>query len=459
MRRIAIVGSGIAGLLTAHGLRRAGHEVTLYSDRTSRQWMEESTPTGVAGRFHRALSYDRELDLAYWDDNPAYIDGVALAFCAKPRNRLLTLNGRVSHKAMGIDVRAMSARWMDELERRGGKVLIEPVDVGRLDAIAAQHDLTVVAVGKADLCRIFERNGPRSVYTKPQRNLAMAIIRGRPLQEPGEAMKTVRFNVVEKDGEAFWMPFVHKSGEPLWAILFEAKPGRRMDRFGEVKSGEQMLARMREVMRDLFPWASAWLEPFTLADPRGWLAGAFTPTVRDPVGKLPSGRVVTGVGDTLMLFDPVGGQGANNGTRMAKHLVTAVNARGDGPFDAEWMTRTFESFWEADGHHSWDFNNILLEPMTPAGRLLMMAGYGSDAVADTAAQRIANAFSENFDDPRTFTPVLQSTAAARKAIAGVGGHWATGLLRGLTGVARGQLLQAMGRPPGHPTTVATVSPG
>ncbi len=30
------------------------------------------------------------------------------------------------------------------------------------------------------------------------------------------------------------------------------------------------------------------------------------------------------------------------------------------------------------------------------------------------------------------------------------------LLRGVTGVARGQLRQAMGRPPGHPTTAAAV---
>jgi hypothetical protein len=456
MRRIAIVGSGITGLLTAHGLRRAGHEVTLYSDRTSKQWLEDSRPTGAAGRFHRALSYDRELGLAHWDDTPASIDGVALALCTKPGNRLLTLNGRVRHKAMAIDVRAMSARWMDELVERGGKVVVEPVDVGRLDAIAAQHDLTVVAVGKADLGNLFERNAERSVYTQPQRNLCMAIIRGRPVQEPAETMKTVRFNILVDDGEAFWMPYAHKSGEPLWCILFEAKPGRRMDRFHDVKSGEQALARMREVMRDLFPWESAWLEPFTLADPNGWLVGAVTPTVRNPVGKLPSGRVVTGVGDTLMLFDPIGGQGANHGTRMARHLVTAVNARGDGPFDAEWMSRTFESFWETDGRHGWQFNNILLEPMTPAGRLLMMAGYGSDAVNDTPAQRIANAFAENFDDARTFTPALLSTAAARQAIANLGGHWAKGLLRGVGGVARGQLRQAMGRPPGHPTTVAAL---
>ncbi|HYV43985.1 MAG TPA: styrene monooxygenase/indole monooxygenase family protein [Myxococcaceae bacterium] len=456
MRRIAIVGSGIAGLLTAHGLRRAGHEVTLYSDRTPRQWLEESTPTGVAGRFHRALSYDRELGLAHWDDNAASIDGVALAFCAKPRNQFLTLNGRTSHRAMGIDVRAMSARWMEELEQRGGKVVIEPVDVGRLDAIAAQNDLTIVGVGKADLCNLFERNAARSVYTRPQRNLCMAIMRGRPVQEPGETMKTVRYMIVEPYGEAFWMPFVHKTGEALWAILFEAKPGSRMDRFGDVKSGDQALARLRELMRELFPWASAWLEPFTLADPRGWLVGAVTPTVRDPVGKLPSGRVVTGVGDTLMVFDPIGGQGANNGTRMAKHLVTAVNARGDGPFDAEWMTRTFESFWENDARHHWQFNNLLLEPMTGPGRLLMMAGYGSDGVANTSAQRVANAFADNFDDARTFTPALLTAAAARKAIAGLGGHWATGLLRGVTGAARGQLLQAMGRQPGHPTAAAAL---
>jgi hypothetical protein len=270
-------------------------------------------------------------------------------------------------------------------------------------------------------------------------------------------MKAVRFNVVEKDGEAFWMPYVHKSGEALWAILFEPKPGSRMDRFGGLTSGEQVLARMKEVMRDFFPWESAWFEPFTLADPHGWLVGAITPTVRNPVGKLPSGRVVTGVGDTLIHFDPIGGQGANNGSRMSKHLVAAINERGDAPFDAGWMTRTFEDFWEKDARHSVQFNNLLLEPMTSAGKLLLMSTYGSDAVNDTAAQRLANAFANNFDDPATFTPALLTTAGARQAIAGQGGNWATGLLRGLSGVARGQLRQALGMAPGHPTTTAVVA--
>jgi len=455
MRRIAIVGSGLAGLLTAHGLRRAGHEVTLYSDRTGRQWLEESKPTGAAGRFSRALSYDTELGLAHWAGHQAYIEGVTLVFCAKRRNQLLTLNGRMSGLAAAIDVRMLSARWMKDLEERGGKVVVESVSVERLDAVAAENDLTVLAVGRADLCQLFERHPARSVYSRPQRNLCMALVRGRPVKAPGDRMVAVQYKVVEPDGEAFWFPFIHKDGDAVWCVLFEPKPGSRMDRFGDVTSGEQALARMKEVIRDLLPWDAAWAEPLTLADPNGWLVGAITPTVRNPVGKLPSGRVVTGVGDTLMHFDPVGGQGANNGTRMARHLVAEINARGDAPFDADWMTRTFESFWDADGRHTVQFNNLLLEPMSSAGKLLLFSQYGSDAVSSTTAQRVANAFSNNFDDPRTFTPALVDMATARRLIAGLGGHWATGFVRGLTGVARGQLRQALGRPSGHPNATAS----
>src|SRR4029077_1910630 len=51
MRNIAIIGSGQAGLLAAHGLINAGYKVTLYSDRTADQWLNESRPTGTAARF------------------------------------------------------------------------------------------------------------------------------------------------------------------------------------------------------------------------------------------------------------------------------------------------------------------------------------------------------------------------------------------------------------------------
>ncbi len=71
MRKIAIIGSGQAGLVCAHGLRKAGHSVTLYSDRTPEAWLNQSRPTGAAARFWPTLDYERELGLNHWESSPA----------------------------------------------------------------------------------------------------------------------------------------------------------------------------------------------------------------------------------------------------------------------------------------------------------------------------------------------------------------------------------------------------
>jgi glycine/D-amino acid oxidase-like deaminating enzyme len=80
MRNIAIVGSGQAGLLAAHGLLKAGYKVTLYSDRTADQWLNESRPTGTAARFDISLSYERELGLNHWEKDAPKGEGVHLTF-------------------------------------------------------------------------------------------------------------------------------------------------------------------------------------------------------------------------------------------------------------------------------------------------------------------------------------------------------------------------------------------
>src|ERR1041385_1032966 len=158
MRKIAIVGSGIAGLAAAHGLLRSGFAVTLYSDRTANDWVESSRPTGTAARFDLALTYERELGLNFWDDVAPKGEGVYLTFCPELHNPLVTLRGRFKRPFQAVDVRLQSARWMAELERRGGQVVIAKVAAEDLESIAREHELVIIAAGRADLRQLFPRD-------------------------------------------------------------------------------------------------------------------------------------------------------------------------------------------------------------------------------------------------------------------------------------------------------------
>ncbi|HEX7807530.1 MAG TPA: NAD(P)-binding protein, partial [Thermoanaerobaculia bacterium] len=176
MRSIAIVGSGIVGLIAAHALRREGYRVTLYSDRTAEQWRNESRPTGTAARFEMALQIERELELNHWDDAAPRGEGVFFTYCPKKNNPLIQLLGRTPTPFQAVDMRMQCHRWMNDFD---GELVIESVTVARLDEIARTHDLTIVAAGKADLCTLFERDASRSVFDAPRRNLTMIIATGR----------------------------------------------------------------------------------------------------------------------------------------------------------------------------------------------------------------------------------------------------------------------------------------
>jgi hypothetical protein len=327
-----------------------------------------------------------------------------------------------------------------------GTLVIEPVGPERLDAIAGEHDLTIVAAGRADLCRLFGRDDARSLYDKPQRNLAMIITRGGKMAVDGAPFLPVKFDFLGTDGEIFFIPYFHKDHGPTWNILIEAKPGSRMDRFGDVKSGDEAVAVAKQVIHELFPWNDAWLRDMQLADPNGWLTGRFTPTVRQPFATLPSGRVVMPLGDTAISFDPIAAQGANTGLKHARHLVAAVGAHGDDAFGGEWMTATFERFWAEHGRDAYTFSNLLLEPLTPAGQELLIAQHGSDGRAENTSgrQKIANAFMANFNDPRMLTESFVDMRHARAFIeATTGRSWRWSALRGRAGIAANQIRQKL----------------
>ena len=442
MRSIAVVGSGITGLVAAHGLLKSGCAVTVYSDRTADEWLNASRPTGTAARFDDALSYERELGLNFWDGEAPGGEGVYLTFCPALHNPLITLLGRFQKPFQAVDVRLQSARWMVELERRGGQVVIGKVGPNDLESLAAQHDLVIVAAGRADLCQLFARDDERSLYDASQRQLAMVITTGGPSRLDGIAMLPVRFDFLGTDGEVFFVPYFHKDAGVSWNILIEAKSGSRLDRFRDLKSGDEALGALKAAVRELFPWDEPFVRNMHLADPLGWLTGQVVPTVRRPSALLPSGKAIAALGDTAISYDPIAAQGANSGVKQARHLVHRIVARGSEAFDQRWIDETFELFYASHARHAYRFSQILLEPIPAPGRELLIAQYGSDGRADndSGPQRVANAFVENFNDPTLMTAAFDDMAGMRAVIGRqTRGRWLRSGIRGRARIARNQV--------------------
>ncbi|MBL8582181.1 MAG: FAD-binding oxidoreductase [Rhizobiaceae bacterium] len=391
-RKITILGGGQAGLQLACGLLQNGFDVTVIQNRTKDDIRNGKVMSSQC-MFDAALQNERDVGLNFWEKECPTVDSINFVVPSPevPGEKALEWNGKLERPAMSVDQRVKIPVWMDEFERRGGKLRIVDAGIAELEEAAASSDLTIVAAGKGDIAKLFERDAEKSPFDKPQRALALTYVHG---MKPRPDHSAVNFNLIPTVGEYFVFPALTNSGA-CDIMVFEGIPGGPMDCWKDVTSPAEHLARSKWILDTFLPWEADRCRSVELTDANGILAGAFPPTVRKPVGKLPSGKIVLGLADAVCLNDPITGQGSNNASKAAQAYLDAILAQGDKPFDAAFMQAAFDRYW-AYAQFVVGWTNALLQPPPPHVLNIM----GSAQAFPALAKRIAN----GFDNPPDLFP-------------------------------------------------------
>ncbi|MGI5221023.1 styrene monooxygenase/indole monooxygenase family protein [Nocardia sp. CA-290969] len=354
-RTAAVIGAGQTGVTAALGLLDAGFVVTLYSERDQRGLRDSVPATGTALIFGEAQAAEEALGLPTYLDRAPLHSGLTVRI-AGGGDELIAFDGAFDgFHGLAVDTRLKADERLTTFLERGGRFVVDSVTPERLDPIAADNDLTLVATGRGGLSQLFPIDETRTVYDAPQRSLLTVTVTGLGHDESVFAHRSPAgggrsgFSIISEQGEGWWGPYLHKDVGPSWAFLGWAKPGSDWEkRFAAADSAESAHRIVTELYRDYIDWDL----PEVLAtkviaeDPHSWLKGAVRPLFRVGVGHTAGGHPVAALGDTAVAYDPIAGQGAQSGLIQAQRLVAAA-AGHEGPFDEAWITAQYEAFLAA----------------------------------------------------------------------------------------------------------------
>src|SRR5881227_4056920 len=155
--------------------------------------------------------------------------GHRLHYSRAGQNQGAVLGGK-ARRLRTIGRPACEVRRLDkEFAKRGGNLVIKDAGPQDVDGYAKSHDLVLVAAGKGEINRMFERDAEKSPFDQPMRALALTYVKNMVPREPFTA---VSFNLVPGVGEYFVFPALTTTGV-CEIMVFEGVPGGPMDCWNE----------------------------------------------------------------------------------------------------------------------------------------------------------------------------------------------------------------------------------
>ncbi|WP_327096205.1 hypothetical protein OIE68_40795 [Nocardia vinacea] len=382
MRGIQILGAGECGLPLALRLRHSGIPVTLVTDRDAAAVLSGSV-TSTQLKFQPTLDLESRAGLGIWRSIAPRVQGIRFSLVVDG-NLVSGWAGRLSEPAQSVDQRTVFAHWLADFAATGGDLEVAELSVPQLDRRTAEYDLTVVTRASRDLAACFPADPSWSVPTAPMRRLAVLYLDGVEPDPDGLG----NYTALPGHGEIISYPGL--TGPPgqerrCEMLLFEGLPGSGLDVFAHTVPAER-LPRAEHLLRQYLPAALAdRYRNAELTDGGATLVGAVPPTMREPIGTLPSGALVLGGGDVVCRMDPGGAQGANSAAHCAAQYSAAILVNPTGPFDRAWMTSAAQPWLTAIAHPAARWTMAILDP-PPAVRELMQAAQHDTALADAFAE-------------------------------------------------------------------------
>jgi hypothetical protein len=98
------------------------------------------------------------------------------------------------------------------------------------------------------------------------------------------------------------------------------------------------------------------------------------------------------------------------------------------------MEKTYQGFYQWHGGPSYNFNNVLLEPLDSTGRFVLTSAFGDP--------KVSQRFFQGFNRPWELYPMLAQKDQAKAWVQeAAGGSWRAANAKGTVNIIKGQLRQ------------------